>query len=205
MPALRLLTLDTEITWLGRVPEGMSQMESIACRTLDLTFAGPKGEAHAGLTRQSCSRVAALYSRGTTIRNTRQLSILSAEELELVARDMRLAATLDPALVGASLVLRGVPDLTHLPPSTRMLAPSGACLVVDMENRSCTLPARPIEREHPGHGSGFKQAAQGRRGVTAWVEAEGAIHLGDQLRLFMPDQPAWAGMHTISQEEWPHA
>lgn len=199
MPALEPVPFDAEITWLGRVPMGGAQLASVACATLDLGFAGPVGEAHAGLTRQACSRVKALYPRGSLIRNTRQISILSAEELDLVARDIGLAA-LDPSLIGASMVLRNVPDLTHLPPSTRLLAPSGACVVVDMENRSCNLPAREIERAHPGHGAGFKAAARGRRGVTAWVEAEGALHLGDRLRLFVPDQPAWAGARAISPE-----
>ncbi len=199
MPALKPVSFDAEITWLGRVPDRSVQLESVACRALELTFAGPLGEAHAGLTRPSCSRVAALYTRGTNIRNTRQICIMSAEELALIARDMALAE-LDPTLAGASLVVRGVPDLTHLPPSTRLLAPGGACLVVDMENRSCTLPARPIERAHPGHGASFKPASQGRRGVTAWVEAEGTIHLGDRLRLFVPDQPVWDGTRAISPE-----
>jgi len=36
-------------------------------------------------------------------------------------------------------------------------------------------------------------AAKGRRGVTAWVEREGRLAVGDALRLHIPDQPAWSG------------
>ncbi len=38
------------------------------------------------------------------------------------------------------------------------------------------------------------KSATGRRGVTAWVEREGALVLGDHLRLHIPDQPAWIGL-----------
>jgi len=67
----------------------------------------------------------------------------------------------------------------------------GTTLVVDIENGPCNLPAREIESEAPGHGKGFKAAAQGKRGVTAWVEREGPLALGDELRLFVPNQPIW--------------
>jgi hypothetical protein len=64
-------------------------------------------------------------------------------------------------------------------------------LVIDMENRPCHLPAKPIDAEGPGNGKAFKAAAVGRRGVTAWVEREGVLSVGDELRLHIPDQPVW--------------
>ncbi len=196
MPALVETAHIATITWLGLVGDRAAALPSRPVEALELTFDGPLGEAHGGMTRPSCSRVSGLYPRGTPIRNTRQLSLLSAEELAAIAAEMGLPA-LDPALVGATLVLSGLPDFSHLPPSSRLLADSGACLTVDMENRPCTLPARPIETAHPGYGKGFKPAAKGRRGVTAWVEAEGRIALGDRLRLFIPDQPAWAAAAKV--------
>lgn len=65
-------------------------------------------------------------------------------------------------------------------------------LVVDMENRPCHLPAKVIEAHAPGFGAKFKRAALGRRGVTAWVEREGRLALGQMLRLHIPDQPVWS-------------
>ncbi len=196
MPALAATPFEAVITWVGLVEDRDAALPSRHREALDLTFAGPSGESHGGLTRPSCSRVMGLYPRGTPIRNTRQLSILSIEELDAIAAEMGLSA-LDPALLGATLVLRGLADLSHLPPSSRLLADNGACLVVDMENRPCTLPARPIEAAHPGFGARFKAAAKGRRGITAWVEAEGRVEPGDRLRLFVPDQPVWAGGHSL--------
>ncbi|MFN4058820.1 MAG: MOSC domain-containing protein [Roseinatronobacter sp.] len=192
MPALKATDHRAEIVWLGHVADRKAALASTARACLHLHFTGPKDEAHGGLTRPACSRVKALYPRNTSIRNTRQLSILSAEELALIARDMGLDA-LDPALLGATIVLQGLPDFSHIPPSARLLAPSRACVTVDMENRPCTLPARTIEATHPGFGARFKAAAKGRRGVTAWVEAEGTLTLGDRLRLFIPDQRPWTG------------
>ena len=193
MPALKESGHAARVIWLGRVKDRDAGLESEGLGELTLGFEGPPGEAHGGLTRPACSRVKALYPAGRLIRNTRQLSVVSAEELAQIAEAMGLEH-LDPGLIGATMVLEGVPDLTHLPPSSRLLAESGASLVVDMENRPCTLPARPIETRHSGFGARFKRAAQGRRGITAWVEAEGHIALGDRLRLFIPDQPAWAGL-----------
>ena len=126
------------------------------------------------------------------IRNTRQFSILSQEELDLTAIDMGLDA-IDPAWLGASLVVSGIPDFTYLPPSSRLQASSGATLVIDMENRPCHLPAKIIDQDAAGYGRAFKAAAQSRRGVTAWVEREGQLTLGDHITLHIPDQRAWQG------------
>lgn len=179
------------ITWIGRVAERDAALQSAALTEIFASFAGPEGEAHGGLNRPACSRVAGLYKRNLTIRNTRQFAVMAAEDLAQIAAKMGLDS-LDPALLGTSLVIAGIPDFSHLPPSSRLQAEGGATLVVDMENRPCTLPARPIENAHPGYGKHFKPAAQGLRGITAWVEAEGMLRIGQKIRLHIPDQPAWA-------------
>ena len=197
MPALKPTDIVGRVVWLGLVPDREAALESTALEAMDLSFAGPVAgtiaEAHGGLTRPSCSRVIAQHPRGTEIRNARQLSVLAQEELEAIAAAMGLDR-LDPALAGATLVLSGIPDLTHLPPSSRLQCErTGATIVVDMENRPCHLPAKTIEAAAPGHGRAFKAAAEGRRGVVAWVEREGGLRLGDAVRLHVPDQRAWAG------------
>jgi MOSC domain-containing protein YiiM len=192
MPALIPTAFSGRITWLGVVTsEDRKALMAEARAAMDLTFAGIAGSVHGGLTRASCSRVTAQHPRGTPIGNERQVSILSVEELAQIAARMGLEA-LDPARLGASIVIEGIADLSHLPPSSRLQAPSGATLVVDMQNRPCILPARSIETVHPGFGKAFKTAANGRRGVTAWVQREGRIALGDTLTLHVPDQRVWA-------------
>lgn len=190
MPALKPTDVIGRIVWLGVVSSRDLALASAPRDALILTFAGPEGEDHSGLTRPSCGRVTSQHRRGTEIRNTRQLSIVSAEELRQIADDVGVE-TLDPRWIGATLVVEGIPDLTHLPPSSRLQVAAGATLVVDMENRPCTLPAPVIEAKAPGHGHAFKAAAKGKRGVTAWVEREGLIRLDDEIRLHVPDQRAW--------------
>ena len=191
MPALIPTDIVGRITWLGYVPDRDAALSSIPVEEIHASFAGLEGEAHGGLTRPSCSRVTSQHPRGTEIRNVRQLAVLSQEELDAIAGELDLER-LDPALTGASLVIEGIPDFTHVPPSSRLQAASGTTLVVDMENQPCQLPAREIEMHLPGHGRGFKAAAADRRGITAWEEREGMLRVGEEIRLHVPAQRAWA-------------
>lgn len=191
MPALKPTDFTATITWLGVVPKLAKGIRAEPREALLASYAAFEDDVHAGLTRASCVRVTETYPKGTEIRNVRQLSILSAEEMALIAADIGLDE-LDPALLGTSMILKGIPDFTHVPPNTRLQAPSGATITIDMENRPCVLPGREIEVESLGHGPKFKRAAENRRGVTAWIEREGMVNVGDTLRLFIPDQPPWA-------------
>jgi hypothetical protein len=190
MPALTKTHWTGRIDWLGIVPDRDTALRSKALSEVMARFSGFEREAHAGLTRASCSRVTQQYPRGTEIRNTRQICIVAAEELALIAAEIGVAVV-DPAWLGASLVVSGIPDFTHLPPSARLQTASGATLTVDMENRPCHLPASVIDEDAPGGGARFKAAAKGLRGVTAWVEREGIFRVGDPLTLHIPDQRDW--------------
>ncbi len=190
MPALMPTEITGEVVWIGAVPDRDASLRSAPMDAAELTYAGIPGEAHGGLTRPACVRVHSQYPVGTEIRNVRQLSVMSAEELAEVAADCGMDA-FDPAHVGASLIISGIPDFTHLPPSSRLQFPDGSSIVIDMENRPCHLPAKVINADISGAGDKFKAAAKGKRGVTAWVEREGRISVGDAVRLHVPDQRAW--------------
>lgn len=180
------------MVWLGHSANRDAGLHTFDAEALDLDFAGIIGGSYVGETRLSCSRVVAQYAKGTTIRNTRQLSIVSEEELHLIAAAMQVPR-INPSWLGANMVVAGIGDFSHVPPSARLQAPSGATIVVDMENRPCHLPIPLIEAAHSGLGARFPQAARGRRGVTAWVECPGMMQVGDTLRLHVPDQPVWRG------------
>ena len=190
MPALLPTEFTGIITWLGRVPDREASLKSHALQDAHASFAGFEGEAHAGLTRPSDSRVLSQYPRGTEIRNVRHFSVVSAEDLAEIAQRMDLP-DVPPDWMGASVVVQGIPDFTYLPPSSRLQTQDGTTLVIDMENRPCNLVARVIEDEVAGFGKRFKAAAEGRRGVTAWVEREGPLRVGDTVTLHIPDQPVW--------------
>lgn len=191
MPALISTEITGTVVWLGRVSKRQDSMRAEPVKTVLAQFSGIKGEDHSGLTRLGCSRTKTQYDVGTVIRNVRQLSIVSAEELDLIAKTMGLDA-IQPEWLGASLVIRGIPDFTMIPPSSRLQFASGVTVTVDMENRPCQYPAREIEADNPGYGKAFKPAAQNLRGVTGWVEREGQIDVGDAVTLHVPDQRAWA-------------
>ena len=150
-------------------------------------FSGMEGDCHAGMTRKSDSRMLKQYKRNTEVRNSRQVSILSLEELAEVAERMGIPAV-KPEWVGANMVIRGIPDLTLLPPSTRLQFPSGAMIVVDAENHPCRYPADIIAKHHPEARKGFVSAAMHKRGVVGWVEAEGVVRKGDAITIWLPPQ-----------------
>ena len=190
MAELRPTDFIATVTWLGRVPKKRTNIRSEPIEQAFVSYAGIEDDFHSGLTRASCVRVTAQHPKGTEIRNTRQLSILSVEELDAIAQVIGIEA-MDPTTLGASIILKGIPDFTYVPPGSRLQTESGTTIVIDVENGPCNFPAREIEKDMPGHGKAFKTAARGKRGVTAWVEREGMIAIGDTLRLHVPDQPQW--------------
>ena len=180
-----------EIVWLGSVDPSASGIRSRLTHELPLGWEGAAGSRHAGRTCKATMRVKLLHPNKEEIANVRQLSIVSEEEIEAIATAMGMT-WIDPEWLGASMVLRGIPDFSHVPPSSRLQGPDGCTLVVDMYNAPCTLPGREIEQDHPGMGKSFRPAAKGLRGVTAWVERPGILRPGDVMRLIVPTQRAWA-------------
>lgn len=174
-----------EIVWLGIVADRQSGILAESRSSVEAGFEGFVGDDHSGITRPSCTRVKGQYAKGTEIRNTRQLSILSSEELSEIAKRLDLGE-LPPAWLGASMVLQGFQDFTLIPPATRLMFDNGVCITVDTENAPCHLPAAVIEKHYPGTGKAFKAAAQHKRGVTAWIERPGTLSLGDCATLHVP-------------------
>ena len=195
MPALLPTAFTAKITWLGRVENQDDGIRSVPLREMAVSYAGVEGEIHGGLTRSSCVRVKDQHPEGMEIRNVRQFSVLSAEELAEIAAEIGVEQ-LRPEWLGASVVIEGIPDFSHVPPSSRLQNEAGTTLVIDMQNRPCIYPAKEIEKDWPGHGKAFKPAAMGRRGVTAWVEREGPLQVGDEMRLHIPDQRNWANLQN---------
>jgi MOSC domain-containing protein YiiM len=151
-----------------------------------LQFGGFIGDRHFGETRASCSRTP-WHPRGTPIANTRQISIVSLEECAVVAAEMGVAR-IYPSWLGANLATKNIGDLSALPPSTRILFPSGATLFVTEENVPCKHPGKVIAQEygHPELAGLFVKAAMHRRGILALVEREGLVKTDDRLKLIMP-------------------
>ncbi|MEL7543026.1 MAG: MOSC domain-containing protein [Pseudomonadota bacterium] len=187
----------TRAVLINDTPE--TDLQSRPLQQVEVTWDGFVGESHGGQTRPSCSRVLKQYpERGTEIRNARQITILSLEELAEIARRMEIP-NIPPEWVGANLALEGIPDLTQLPPSSRLIFENGTSLVVDMENGPCRFPAEILEAHFPGKGSAFPRKALGLRGVVAWVERPGLIAVGDRCRLHVPPARTYAHVASAAQ------
>ena len=159
------------------------------CPQVRVTLEGFEGDKHSGLTYLSGVRTPH-YPRGTVIRNTRQISIVSTDELDLIAAALGVPAVL-PEWLGANLAIRGIPDLTQLPPSTRLFFPQDTVLVVDGENMPCVFLGTSSRRSIPpirGLARQFPKVAIHRRGVVAWVERPGLVAEGDRVVARIPPQ-----------------
>jgi hypothetical protein len=182
---LEKLPFQGEVVSLLTNPDRDSGLEKQATGMLQLLFTGIAGDCHGGLTRKSDSRMLRQFKRGTEVKNARQVSILSIEELADIATAMGIPRV-KAEWVGANMVTTGIPDLTLLPLSTRLQFPSGATLVVDIENVPCRYPAAVIDRYHPERETGFVKAAKHKRGLVGWVEAEGDVFKGDAITIWIP-------------------
>ncbi|MBU6378548.1 MAG: MOSC domain-containing protein [Gammaproteobacteria bacterium] len=163
-----------------------ADLVSAPVEAFQLRFGGLEGDRHAGLTRRSCSRTR-WHVRGTEIANTRQISIVSAEECAEIAQLLDVPR-IEPRLIGANIVIGGLSALSGLPPSTRLQFPSGATLFVTEENMPCRVAGGMLAQALglPRLELDFPRLAVGRRGLVALVEREGEVRVGDTIELVLP-------------------
>lgn len=162
---------------------------SAAVDALEMTLEGVVGDRHFGSVKPSDSRTP-WYTRGTPIRNYRQVSIVSQEELAETAAKMGIPH-IQPEWLGANIILSGIPRLTLLPPSTRLFLGEECVLAVDGENLPCKFPSAIIQENYPdvpGLDTAFPSQGLHLRGVVAWVEREGFVRAGDACRVLVPHQ-----------------
>lgn len=174
------------VVGLGVVGEGDSLVSKPLERTT-LTFEGLPGDRHGGFVIPANAHQG-WFPRGTRIRNTRQLSVVSREELKAIATTLEVPQVKFEWL-GANLCLEGLDRLTHLEAGTRLVFPSGATLAIDAENLACKLPGKVIQTEYPDKpelAKAFVVAAKEKRGLVGWVEREGEIAVGDTVDLWAP-------------------
>lgn len=158
---------------------------------LRLSFDGIEGDFHAGATRRSGGREP-WYPRGTEMRNERQLSLVAADELAIVAERMGIAE-IKPEWIGANLLIEGVPHLSMLPAGSLLFFKGGVTVKVDAQNGPCRFSGRSVA-EHAGmtdREAGallFPKAAKRLRGLVAWVEKPGIIRTGEEISVRVPEQ-----------------
>ncbi len=159
--------------------------ESILTRSVDslvLTFAGIEGDRHAGLNAKATMRQK-YVPRGALIKNSRQLSMVSVEELTLTALALSESQVLDWRAYGANVCFDDASALTRVAPGTRLIFESGAIVVVDGAHDPCVKTGRAISAQLGRNViSAFVKAAMHCRGLVGWVERPGLLRVGDTPR-----------------------
>jgi len=181
---------------VARVLVGRDAVSLVTTREtmIEITMEGVAGDKHAGITRLSDSRTP-WFTRGTVIRNSRQVSLVAAEELERIATAMDLPV-IEPEWLGANLVLGNLPDFSHLPPGSRLFFPDHTVLVVTEQNFPCVYPGKVIQAQYPDTprlAQHFPKAALHLRGLVACVEYPGTIREGDTVRVDVIEHVPYRG------------
>ncbi|MTH97670.1 MOSC domain-containing protein [Roseibium sp. RKSG952] len=156
---------------------------------LTLTLEGIPGDRHGGYTRCSGGREP-YYPRGTEMCNERQVSILSEEELRSIARRMDVRAV-EAEWIGGNILVKGLANLSLIPPRTRLVFEGGAVIRVDGDNRPCRYAGKAIAANYPdrdGLDLLFPKVAQRLRGLVGFVEKPGTIRAGESVTAHVPEQ-----------------
>ena len=162
-----------------------------------LGFDGIEGDVHAGPTRRSGGREP-WYPRGTEMRNERQLSIVAADELALVAARMGIAE-IKPEWIGANLVIDGVPRLSMLP--------AGHAAVLRERRHASRSTPRTGRAGSPGKSiaehAGMADVTRGGAAVSQGRQAParagrlgreaGPVAVGEEVSVRVPEQWIYRG------------
>jgi hypothetical protein len=168
--------------------------ETTAVDSLALDFEGIAGDRHGGFTRHSGGREP-WYPRGTEMRNDRQISLLSPDDLAATARGMEVPEV-RPEWIGGNLLIGGIPDFTRLPPRSCLFFAGGVTIRIDGLNVPCRLSGRSIAARYPdreGLDLHFVKTARHLRGLVGWVEKPGVITRGEALEVRVPEQWLYGG------------
>lgn len=166
--------LVVESLWLARDGnEGNGRCERISAQ-----LEGLEGDRHGGFIKPADARDSGI-ARGTPVRNWRQWSAVSVEDLRVIAQNMSVPYIL-PDWLSANVCFSGMDDFTKIAAGANIIFPSGAILHVEGENAPCVGPGRKIQENFKQASAGlFPKAAMGLRGIVGVVYCAGEITVGD--------------------------
>ncbi len=156
------------------------------------TLLGIEGDKHAGKFRDTSGvREREIFLRPKTeirakVMNWRQWSAVSVEEMLVLAEKYNLPKTFEIAkhlaqLVGANMLVSGIPKFTQLPPTSLLAFPECSWLLMS-ENLPCKGAGEQIEKYYPqARAAEFAKLAMGIRGVVGSVFEEGIIMVGQEF------------------------
>lgn len=165
---------------------------------LEFTTEGIFGDRHFGYEVSSGGRFQTLYQRGSIVRNNRQWSAISTNELEEIGKNLGIEEKLTAELLGINLLIEGIDKLSLLKPMTYIALSQcanfkpkrneDAVLVVYAEAIPCKIAGKALV-EPFGDTSlegRFMRAANFKRGTTGWVEKGGIVMPGYYAHILTP-------------------
>lgn len=166
---------------------------SIPIDEVDFSFEGMQGDKHSSLTALSRTNHPE-FKEKIVLKNTRQISIMSVEELSLIAEQIGIPE-IKAEWLSTNLLVSGIPHLSKLPPGTRFYFTGGLILYNEGQNFPCKTTGNIISEKHPdkeGIGKEFIKAAVDKRGLVAWVEHPEKLKSGTPFEIELP--PAWENL-----------
>ncbi len=146
------------------------------------TLEGIINDQHFGFTRWS-------KTRKQVVRNERQWTALSTEEVEIIRGNMNLRE-LAADILKPNIVLEGIPDFSQLPRRTKLSFENGTLLIVEEFTDPCTPMGQRIADAYGTNADGdpiranqFPKAANKHRGLVGVIEQPGVIQPGDTVQV----------------------
>ena len=160
---------------------------------IEVDFFGIVGDHHAGVSREAYG--GDREPKGTILRNDRQWSGVSIEELTEMSDMLDLAEPITASTLGANLCFEGVNDFSMLPRGSRLKFPSGAVLTVEEYNPPCSDMGAQIAAKYTSDSStpltatSWLRPAAGRRGLVGVIDVPGEIKTGDEVEIRLFEEP----------------
>ena len=172
---------------------GNDDLSKNALESIEVEFNGIVGDHHAGPSRKAWS--GEREPKDSILRNDRQWSGISVEELAHISEQLDLTEIISPSTVGANICVQGIADFSLLPRGTRLKFPSGAALTVEEYNPPCSDMGAQIATKHKTNSgemlsnTQWLRPASGRRGVVGVVDVPGVISVGDEVEVQVFEEP----------------
>ncbi|MCZ6832089.1 MAG: hypothetical protein O7F73_21390 [Gammaproteobacteria bacterium] len=189
---MKLIVGRVESVYLGRTGDDLAKEP---CAFLQAELDGFVGDRHRSAARRTWE--GDKQPEGTTRRNERQWSAISAEELAAIEQQMDLKEHLSAASVGVNLCFEGIPELSQLPRGTILKFPSGAELMVEEYNPPCLEMGQKLAAMYTSNSgepladTAFSQASKFCHGLVGVIEVAGVINAGDEVSVVRYQPPIW--------------
>jgi len=166
---------------------------SIPVNEIEFSFEGMQGDKHFGLTAFALTKHPE-YKEKIEVRNARQISILSVEELSSIAVEIGVPE-IKAEWLFPNLLVSGIPHLTQLPPGTMFYFDGGLIIYNGGQNFPCKIVKDVILEKYPHVeeiGKKFLKAAWEKRGLLGWVEHPKKLVIGSSFEVDLP--PLWKNL-----------